>query len=352
MDKIIVDARFLTKERNGILRYSLSISLELQKLFGDKVIFVSSNDIKYDDYKDMLSVEIIGTHTGFLWEQWDLPRYLLKLGRPKLLSLFGIPPILYSNKYTTIHDITYIRFPKTFSKKFVWFYKTFIPLVIRTSKHIFTVSDFSKKEIISYYKVDPKKISVTWNAVDESFKLNNSCKRYDELYILVLASGRNKNLKFVIDVFERLNQLYPDLKLILYGNVGTDVFRENNIKVDRNLIPKISILGKVSEKELIDLYYNACFFLFPTKYEGFGIPVIEAQTCKCPVIASDAASMPEVLAQSAILVSNEDISFCVESAKKLIEDEAFRSEIISKGIENVKRFSWANSAKQIANVLL
>jgi glycosyltransferase involved in cell wall biosynthesis len=115
---------------------------------------------------------------------------------------------------------------------------------------------------------------------------------------------------------------------------------------------RIKFLGRVSDEELINYYRNAVCFIFPSLYEGFGIPVIEAQACGCPVISSNSSSLHEVLGESAIMCNSSDIEGFANAMKSIYEDDTLRNTIISKGFENTKRFSWEKSAKKIENLLI
>ncbi|HHK5705615.1 TPA: glycosyltransferase family 4 protein, partial [Serratia marcescens] len=120
---------------------------------------------------------------------------------------------------------------------------------------------------------------------------------------------------------------------------------------DKNLGNKVSFVGRVSDEELVDLYRNAFCFLFPSLYEGFGLPPLEAQACGCPVIASNATAMPEVLGESAILVDPLNDDALTEAMEKLVLDPKLRESLIAAGTENIERFSWLLSARQLSCVI-
>lgn len=144
---IVVNARFLTQQVTGVQRFSIELSVRLKRIFGSEISFVAPQNIIQEDIAEELSVIKVGTHIGHFWEQWDLPNYLNRVGKPLLINWGNTGPVMYNNKVTTLHDITFIRYPRTFSFKFRLLYKLLIPQVIRTSKHLFTVSEFSKKKL-------------------------------------------------------------------------------------------------------------------------------------------------------------------------------------------------------------
>lgn len=167
---LAVNSRFLTQQITGVQRFAIEISLRLKEILKDDVFFVSPNNIIQYDIAEKLDVKIIGKHTGHLWEQWELPKWLKKHDSPLLLNLCNMAPLMYRNKISTIHDIAFVRFPQTFSKKFLWFYKIMIPRIVKSSIKIITVSEFSKQEIVDEYKIDQNMVSVVYNAVNDSFK--------------------------------------------------------------------------------------------------------------------------------------------------------------------------------------
>lgn len=167
---LIINSRFLTQQITGVQRFAIEISLRLKDMLKDNVLFVAPNNIVQFEIAKQLNVKIIGKHTGHLWEQWDLPKWLKHNGSPLLLNLCNLAPLRYKNKISTIHDVSFVRFPQTYSRKFLLLYQFIIPKIILSSKLILTVSQFSKDEIVDVYKTDDKKIVVVYNAVSSFFK--------------------------------------------------------------------------------------------------------------------------------------------------------------------------------------
>jgi glycosyltransferase involved in cell wall biosynthesis len=341
---IAVNARFLTQPLTGVQRFALEISRTLKEISGEENIqFFAPKNIQLYSEANELNVQIIGSHTGHLWEQLDLPRHLKTLGNPILLNFCNTAPIFYKNKLSTLHDITYIRYPQTFSKSFRYFYQVMMPLVLKTSKHIFTVSEFSKKEISEYYHTTKEKISVVYNAVGKTFhpQIDEDLKK--ENYLLAVSSIKeNKNFKMILNAFEEASKQIDNLKLFIAGDLKNNNFSNINLNAFVNN-PRIKLLGRISDTELIKYYSNAIAFLFPSLYEGFGIPVLEAQACGCPVIASNAASMPEVLKDSAILVNPLSLENFVQAIYNVVHNIEYRKQLIESGFQNQSHFSWKQS---------
>jgi len=344
---LAVNARFVTQNITGVQRYAIELSRQLKKLLGDKVHFVSPKNIAHLDLAEELDIHIVGNRTGHLWEQIDLPMYLKSIASPILLNLGNTAPLFYSNKISTVHDIAYERFARTFSWKFRLFYKILIPKLIISSKHIITVSEFSKKEISDFYKTDDKKISVVYHSVSEKFK--PSVKKNSEKYILAVSSlNYRKNLQSLVKAFNQLNDSKVKLFLVGDKNRNFDNSKPPN-EIENN--PNIVFKAHVDDDELIYLYSNAICFVYPSLYEGFGIPPLEAQACGCPVICSNVASLPEVYRDSVLYCNPYDIDDIKEKIILVSNNEALRNELRQKGFENIRRFSCEQSAKKLLEII-
>ena len=344
--KIIVNTRFLTQSITGVQRFAIEISRELKKYFGNDIAFVGPYNIINEEIVNELEVIRTGKHSGHIWEQIELPRYLNRHGKPLLVCLCNTAPIFYRHKISTVHDVAFITFPQTFSKSFLLFYRIIIPLVLKTSKKVVTVSNFSKCELQNYYHISADQIYVIYNAVDKSFKKVDDENLKKTPYFLAVSSvNYRKNFLAVLQAF----QLLPNKDLMLYvvGDLKNNSFKGIDIQ-QYKCDTRIKFLGRVSDDELIRLYSNAVGFIYPSLYEGFGIPPIEAQMCGCPVLSSDIPVLKEVLQDSAYYCNPYDINDISEKMQQLCRDNYV---IIMAGYENVKRFSWKQSSKILANVI-
>ncbi|WP_265555298.1 glycosyltransferase family 4 protein [Serratia grimesii] len=344
---IYVNARFLTQELTGVQRFAeqLSLSLSSQR---DDLVFVSPDGIIRKAIAEKLNVQVIGKKIGHAWEQFELPKYLKKQGAPLLLNLCSTAPMFYKNQIVTHHDVTYKRYPKSFSRNFKLLYGMLVPLMLRNSHRLLTVSEFSKREISEFYGVNEDKISIIYNAVSGDFA-RSEFRDNKERYLLAVSSPNyHKNFHGMIEAFLKLEGANCKLKVI--GKASTSFAAQDYTQLLKET-GDIEFLGRVDDKRLVELYQNALAFVFPSFYEGFGIPPLEAQACGCPVISSNAASMPEVLTDSVIYFSPEDTDMMAEVMMKVIVDERLRVALINAGQENVKRFSWDASATKISTIL-
>lgn len=346
--QLVVNARFLTQHLTGVQRYAVEISLELRKMMGNEIVFVSPCDIIQKKYADILNVQITGKHKGHVWEQIDLPLYLRKKGNPLLLNLCNTAPLFYKNKVVTVHDVAFMAYPQTFNKSFLHFYKFMIPRIMCTARKVITVSEFSKEEIVKYYAIDKNKIEVVYSAVSDIFQHTNHKIKAISPYLLAVSSvNHRKNFISVLKAFQVFKKYNKDLCLYIVGDVFNSNFKRINIDAYRN-DSRIVFLGRISDEELVNYYRNASAFVFPSLYEGFGLPPLEAQMCGCPVLVADIPPLHEVIADSGIYCDPHDIHSISEGMKKVTE---FEQLLRHKGYDNAKRFSFRNSAYLINRII-
>jgi len=350
--KIVINALFLSQKITGVQRYAIEISKELKKIFKDEIKFVAPKDIIHHELAKTLEVEVIGNFTGFLWEQIDLKYYLLRNNNPVLLNLRNTAPLFHQKNIIVIHDLIFMKNKKWFSKKFSYFYRFFAPILLKKALKVITVSDFSKQDIIKTFNINPQKTEVIYNAVSKEFKEysgKDSENKYGD-YILSVASflSPRKNLCNIIKAFNKLN--IQNLKLIVVGaelKHFSDQNMFNEIKFNENII----LAGYVDDKTLLNFYKNAKLLVFPSLYEGFGIPPIEAMSCGCPVLVSNAASLPEVCADAAYYTDPYNVDDISDGLNKILTDNDLRNNLIQKGYARQAEFSWENSACKLVKII-
>ncbi|MBI6183617.1 glycosyltransferase family 4 protein [Serratia proteamaculans] len=345
---IYINARFLTQDLTGVQRFAESIATALTEIRSD-LVFVSPDGIKRKDVADRLNVVVTGRNKGHFWEQIELPRYLKSQGSPLLINLGNTAPIMYAKKISTLHDITYKKFPQSYSMKFRMVYDLLIPRVLKTSLMLLTVSEFSKKEIADFYKYPIDKLHVIYNASSDFFKNRNvSC---EELFILAVSSNNyHKNFHGLISAYEKMTSEL-NIKLKIIGGSNGSFSASGAASSEMLSSERIEFLGRVSDEELVKLYSSALAFVFPSLYEGFGIPPLEAQACGCPVLSSKLASMPEVLQESALFFDPMDENQFIKALERITQEKELRNELREKGYRNIERFSWELSAKKLNAII-
>lgn len=175
-------------------------------------------------------------------------------------------------------------------------------------------------------------------------------KKTDCYFLAVSSLNYRKNFFVVLQAFDKFCEYSSEGNLLIVGDLQCDSFNGVDISSYKQNC-RIKFLGRVSDDELINYYRNAVCFIFPSLYEGFGIPVIEAQACGCPVISSNSSSLYEVLEESAIMCNPTDVDGFANAMKSIYEDVTLRNTIIRNGFENAKRFSWEKSAKKIVSII-
>jgi glycosyltransferase involved in cell wall biosynthesis len=347
---ICINSRFLTQKITGSQRFAIEISRQLRKLLPEARFVSPKNIIHYDIAKE-LEVESFGKLTGHLWEQIELPLYLRKKGSPLLLNLVNTAPIFYKNKMVVIHDISWKHFPEYLSKSFYLWYNFMIPRVAKTSKIIFTVSNFSREDISKGLQIDLSKIETVYNAISENFVFLN--KKREKMILSVASLNYIKNIESLIKAFIFLKSVnkFLDYKLVLCGGYNKKVFAKTNLfELSKNR-DDIVFTGYLSDEKLVEYYNKASLFVFPSFFESFGIPPIEAMASGCPCVVSNVASLPEVCGDAAYYVNPYDVEDIARGIETVLSDEKLREDLIKKGFENIKRFSWEESAKKIVQIM-
>lgn len=275
-----------------------------------------------------------------------------------------VPLIHPENTVVVMHGLEYEFCPNAYSLWDRIYMRCSIKNSCRWANTIVSVSENTKKDLIELYKVSEDKIKVIYEGYEKQLITNNSQpitefsdietgKSYQLSVIsYLLFIGRieeRKNISNIIKSFEILKEKYGiPHKLVLAGKPGFGFDKIQNKIQDTRYNNQIISTGFISEEEKWELLKKADVFVFPTLYEGFGIPVLEAQSAGCSVVASNNSSIPEVALGSALLVDPQSPEDIAASIYELISDESLKDDIIAKGLENVKRFSWEKCAREIS----
>ncbi|WP_211130828.1 glycosyltransferase family 4 protein [Serratia surfactantfaciens] len=345
---IYINARFLTQELTGVQRFAEQICLELQKIRSD-IIFLAPEHIARNDAAEKFNVKVIGRHSGHLWEQFDLPRFLRSEGSPLLINLGNTGPIFYKNQVVTQHDVTYRRYPQSYSWKFKLVYNLLVPSLLRRSKSIITVSNFSKSELTDIYQCDSSKVHVVYNSASDIFRSEKKSDNQEKYVLAVSSTNYHKNFHGLIREFTRLSRDI-DVNLKIIGGAAKS-FSNMDLNSYVGSDDRVEFVGRVTDEQLLSLYVNAMAFVFPSFYEGFGIPPLEAQACGCPVISSNLASMPEVLGDSALYFNPEKDGEMTTALQNVFENKLLRDKLIEKGYKNIAKYSWHSSARKLSSII-
>ena len=267
----------------------------------------------------------------------------------------GIP------KVSMVHDVAYLRYPEHLQPRIRAFYKKWMPRYLAYTDHIITVSEFSKSELIAGYNIHPDKISVVHNGVTETYKpLNNEQKRFmreryakgHPFFLYLGAIHPRKNVLTLVRAFEKFKSDHPsDHQLVLAGRASwhtEDVFKSISQSPCK---ASIHLPGYIPTAEATMLVGSAEAMIYPSLYEGFGLPLVEAMSCGVPVICSNVSSLPEVAGNAALLFQPHDIIELAHQMMRISREDALRNELIGLGHERTSHFSWDKAARNIYEIL-
>lgn len=289
---------------------------------------------------------------------WNtVPLSYNKLFHPADISHFFnfiVPPRVSGRVVTTIHDMSYLRYPETLHTKNLRRISTGMKDTLRISDKVVTISQFSKKEIVELLGIPEEHIVIIPPAPSLSSQeadFQTVCEKFSIHSPYILYTGTiepRKNLSLLIKAYERLRKEEGiSHKLILVGGKGwkcEGIYREiENSSVKEDIV----LTGYVSAEEKNTFYKNASVFVFPSLYEGFGMPLVEAMVHGTPVVASNVASLPEVLGDAGLLVDPFDEISLAEAIYSIISSPALSEELQQKGYEQGKKFTWEQSAEQL-----
>lgn len=344
---IYINGRFLLQEQTGVNRFAYEICKAMFSLGIDFTILFPRGKVK--ECYDISQFKAIqcGFGTSHVWEQFSLPFVWIRIkGEKKLLNFTSVGPVVIKQKVITIHDLAFIENPSWYSRKYVMLYKIMTPWSAKTSKHILTVSEFSKREIMRHLNIPAERISVVHNAVSSIFtkgEVDNSNKKN---YILAVSSiDPRKNFVRLLKAFEKLHD--KELKLYVIGGKSNVFSSSQDLQLNNN--DRVIWLGHVSDQELLEYYRNTSCFVYPSLYEGFGIPPLEAMACGAPVVVSDIPPHREVCGDAALYTNPLDEDDIAEKIQIILEDKHLRNKKMSCAFERCSHFSWEKSAKKVIN---
>lgn len=365
--RILIDLTALADNFSGIERYALNISKNMIKLSKkDSFILIFKNSIhkEFEEFIDKNNVDIKVLKGGnkLVFNQIILPYHLYKYKSDKYVFLAFPSPIFFRKKgiVNTIHDLTAFLYPETMKKSSMLYFKYSIINAIKTSEEIITVSQSSKNDIER--KFNGIDVKVIYNGISDVFKNFNFDEKINkfikekysipEEYIMSLGTLEpRKNIKLLIESFLQLKkQQIIECKLLLVGRKGWNIEELfNDYKEFEN---EILFTGFVEDEYLPYIYNNCEVFVFPSLYEGFGIPVLEAMYMNKLVLASNSSSLPEVVGEKELLFENNNKEHLKELLIKIMKfDKTKKDNITGKLKKNSLKFKWEIEANKLLNIL-
>ncbi len=324
-----------TTENSGVDRYSR----ELLKYLGVNPVFTDRYNLRR--HEDSLVERL---------RAFDEPVHFTNQHFGSAAMSAGLPFVV------TVHDLERICFPFAVEDAVEQASLDQDAVAIGRADHIIAVSENTRNDLVRCLGIPEERITVVYNGVDRDVFKRNGAAPSPFPYILYVGSERpRKNLPNLLAAFAALKKSggFGSLKLVKVGSPGrSEAFRADTLRTIRalGLENEVMFVGEVSDHELAEYYASASVLVYPSLYEGFGLPVVEAMACGCPVITSNVSSLPEVAGDAALLVDPEDTGDLRKALVRLLTSEGLRRDLIEKGLARSSLFSWAKAAEATEEV--
>jgi glycosyltransferase involved in cell wall biosynthesis len=360
--KIAFSARGLSISSGGARQFIQSLIPALAASRGDDELFFFYNHQRFRGLAPDCAELVMESGRKMWWDFVLFPRMLRRLKMdaaifPKNVVPFGTG----CASYVVIHDLAYfLPALHAYPRPDTLYMRTLIPRSVRRAAGVFAVSENTKRDIVRYTRCDPARITVTYEAADPSYRRIDDPDRRAEIQqryhlpaYFVLYTGSlspRKNIVRLLQAFARVQDKIPH-QLVLTGSKSWNDRRVHEMINELNLRDRLVRLGYVEEQDMPALYSLASVYVYPSLYEGFGLPVLEAMQCGCPVVASNATSIPEVAGEAALLFDPHDVDAMAGALCRALTDARTREELVAAGLRRAALFSWRRCAETMLNVI-
>jgi glycosyltransferase involved in cell wall biosynthesis len=350
--RVTINGRFLTQNFSGVQRFATETVKAIDRLLDDesfhrwrgRIEIVAPREA-HDFLLRNIPLRRCGRKTGYFWEQVELPWHT---SRELLLNLCMLGPVAVRRQIVVVHDATVKALPENFSWPFRFAYGALIPPLCRRSALAVTVSEFSRREIGRLYGVDTDDMPVCSEGGDHITATPADPHVIERLglagrkfFISVGVNSRNKNADLLVNAFAQAG--LSDALLVFTGKGDPAIFGElAEFKSDA-----VRKVGQVNDSELRALYEQALALVFPSRYEGFGLPPLEAMSCGCPVITSDQPALIEVGGDAALRCGMDDVAGLARLLSDVAADAALRRRLGEAGRARAAHFTWAATARRM-----
>ena len=364
--KIGIDARTIIGKRAGKGQYTYNLIKALTKI--DKknryLLYFSKQPSVFDfQFPDNFKIKVISWPSLF----WHLIT-LVKLKKDKIdlflaPTSYIIPALGFKKSVVVVHDLFSFFGLTSHQKKATLIERFTAERAFRQAEKIIAISENTKNDLINLFRINPNKISVVYLGVDQQFvsnldkdKIDQILKKHKlpkEFFLFVSTLEPRKNVVRLIKAYHRLviNSWQLTTKLVIVGQKGWN-YQEIFDTVDKlNLKDRVIFADYIKNRDLPYLYNQALAFVFPSLYEGFGLPVLEAMACGCPVITSNISSLPEIGSDAVLYVDPYNIDEIAGAMKEILVNKEMRKKLKEKGLRQAKNFSWEKTAKETLKIL-
>jgi glycosyltransferase involved in cell wall biosynthesis len=357
--RVVIDARMVEPgSMHGIARYVYNLLIGLRtKGVGHKFFVLVNNDSPLESETWPEHIELVHVKADWISfrEQWELPRVLRQLAADLYHAPSFVAPLMTPCRLImTIHDLNHIVLPQFYTPFHQFYYQFFVRRCIKQSEFILTVSKFSKSEIVKNLKLNPDKVFVTYNGVSDNYKriedkltLEYVRDIYElpEKFIFCLSNNKpHKNVQQLVRAYCYSGITTP---LVLTSPVdpGVITIAENYGKKHQVYFTKF-----IEEEHLPAVYSMTHLFVYPSTYEGFGLPPLEAISCGAPVVVARSSSLPEVVGDHAIFTNPYDYKDMAQALIAGVTDQKIRDHLAQYGDNHAKRFSWDEMTSQTLSI--
>jgi glycosyltransferase involved in cell wall biosynthesis len=345
--RLALNGKWLSQDTTGTQRYARELTRHLLPLLPDRPVLHVPAAAVVPDWA-LAHVEVRRSRLrGTAFEQLALP---WAARRDLLLSLGGAAPLLARRQVATMHDATMFRFPHTYSRTFATWYRFMYRTVGRRAQRVLTVSEFSRRELTEVLGLQADRVVVVPNGVEHSDAagIGDPVDVGEAPFVLMIGPpAAHKNIAPVATALSERG-----IPVVVVGGAGAlQIFGSGARPVHVSGPSLVRRMGRLSDAQVTWLYRQASALVFPSLYEGFGLPVVEAQRLGCPVVVSDRASLPEVAGEGALLVDPTHPGEVAEQVAQLLADPARLARLAASGRQNADRFQWSASATRLARTL-
>ncbi len=358
--RVLVDAHMIGSRETGNETYVLNLLQELAQLPGIECgAAIASNHVPAGRLKN---VELVPLHSSGNWSRllYTLPG-ACRSWKADILHVTYVGPFFAPcPMVVAVHDVAFKRYSQFFSPRDRLLFATLLPITLRRASAVTTISQHAKQEILDAYPFLAGKVHVTLPApsilfqpIDEADALQAVLARYGIRREFILAVGNlqpRKNLLRLINAFASIRRQVESLQLVIAGKAqwkSSMVYAEvERLGLERDVI----FTGYVPDEDLVLLYNAAKIFVYPSIYEGFGLPILEAMACGTPVVASNTSSMPEVAGDAALLIDPYQEKQIEGAIQQILSDPELASSLSQKGLKRARQFSWHRTALEMAEV--
>lgn len=352
--RLAINGRFLGRPATGVDRFAYETVRAIDQLLasGDPIVaglhaelFVPATLRGLNNPFTQIRLREAGGSSGMRWEQLSLPS---AANGSLLLNLCNSGPLFCHRQVTVLHDAAPVRVPQSYSRAFTAWYRLMAPRVGRVAQRIITVSEFSRRELSDAYRIPVKKIGVVPESGEHMLRVPASdiAPRWGELrrpYVLAVGSfNYHKNFQLVVDAAKHLRDAAFDI--VVAGGSDPRVYGDARLATEGG---RLMHLGYVSDAELTSLYRGAACFVYPSRYEGFGLPPVEALALGCPVIASRLPSIEEACGDAVLYVSPDDPRELAGLLERVTSDDALRTSMRAKGHARTAQLTWRATAVKL-----